>query len=164
MFFRRRLEFACLSRPPPAMVNIGSSGTEVLISKPWRLRKGYFFKGCRPWRSPDGILYDYELYNWRGRKLRLQLHGSRKFLSFNFQLQGRGEQRLDIHRVYAMNARRCNDRGLRWTKGHHVHHQPYPRRRPWTNCRAQNMIVVKKSAHEQWHRENPDVPHCLDGC
>ncbi len=64
----------CPSSPPstPAMP---SFGTKVPILEPMRVKKGYFFKTCRPYRSSSGILYEYKLYNSRGQELQLQLRG-----------------------------------------------------------------------------------------
>ena len=57
--------------------------------------------------------YDYELYNARGQKLKLQARGHRKLLSYNFPVQTGGFKRLDAHRVFAMNdLAHCNVRAL----------------------------------------------------
>jgi len=79
------------------------------------VKKGYFFKTCRVHRNAAGIQYDYKLYNKFGREVKLQERGWRKTLSFNFSLNGGGQERLDIHRVFAMSDRqKCNRHWKNW--------------------------------------------------
>jgi len=134
---------------------------KIQVLKPACLKGGYYFQSCRAFRSAAGIRYDYNLYNKYGRKLKLQQRGWRKVLSFNFAVRRAAEKRIDVHRLFAMNSRRCNTRWIRWNSRAHVHHHPRPRRRPWSDCRAQNMIVLLEADHAEWHRGHPDVPNCL---
>jgi len=136
------------------------SGTKTVIAKPACLKRGYFFKSCRRYQSEADIFYDYVLVGPDGKTKRLQARGRRQMLSYNFPLRGGGYKRLDVHRVFAFNSARCNTRRLRWAQRAHVHHHPFPKRRPRSNCCAANMHVMTQGAHEEWHRRRPDVPHC----
>ena len=86
---------------------------KIQVSKPACLKGGYYFQSCRAFRSAAGIRYDYNLYNKYGRKLKLQQRGWRKVLSFNFAVRRAAEKRIDVHRLFAMNSRRCNTRWIR---------------------------------------------------
>ena len=136
---------------------MAASAKTIRITKPRHLRRGYYFKTCRPYCSNSGVKYNYRLYNWRGKQLKLQERGWRKMLSFNFTTRD-GHARIDIHRVFAFNAGRCNTRSLSWRQDRHVHHHPYPRRRPWTNCFSRNLWVMTAAEHIAWYKRNPDVP------
>ena len=48
----------------------------VPIRKPLVLRRGYYFKTCRPYRTISGVRYDYKLYNWRGKLLKTSEQGA----------------------------------------------------------------------------------------
>ena len=61
-------------------------GQKVKVLKPACLKKGYWFRTCKEYRSPSGTLYDYVLYSPRGKQVKLQVRGARKYLSYNFTL------------------------------------------------------------------------------
>ena len=86
----------------PQMVAVGR---KIPVLKLSRLKRGYYFKSCRRYVTADGVAYDCELFNARHQKLKLQVRGPRKMLSFSFPLKrDRHEQeRLDVHRVLAVN-------------------------------------------------------------
>ena len=139
-------------------------GQKVPILQPAWLKRGYYFRFCRGYRTPSGVFYDYRLYNPFGRELKLQQRGWRKTLSYNFGVPGGGgkQRRLEIHRLFAFNERvRCNSHGHRWGPHCHVHHHPRPKRFPWKGCGRKNMIVLTAAAHSEWHRRHPDVPNCI---
>ena len=52
-----------------------SLGEKVPVLKPARLKRGYYFRTCRPFRTEEGVLYDYVLYSPQGHKLKLQSRG-----------------------------------------------------------------------------------------
>ena len=146
--------------PCSCLVAMVASGRRIPVTKPARVRPGYYFKTCRPYRSAGEILYDYCLFAPSGKKLKLQLRGRRGYLSYNFLLRAGGQERLDVHRLFAMNSPRCNLRMAAWSVGRHVHHHPFPARRPWSNCCERNMLVLSRGEHEAWHRRHPAVPAC----
>ena len=132
--------------------------------KPARLQRGWYFRSCRQYRSEDGVLYNYALFNPSGKRVELQPRGRRRrMLSYKFPLLGGGRhnrERLDVHRVLAFNDRSCcNRRGLSWSPFLEVHHKPFPRHAPWTNCCRGNLVVWTKAQHRRFHELNPDVPH-----
>ena len=135
-------------------------GARTPILKPWRLKRGFYFLKCRRYQSSSGIFYDYCLMGPDGKRRKLQLRGPRKALSYNFPKRAGGAERLDVHRVFAFNDKRCNGRGLPWSQSRHVHHHPKPRRRPWSNCCAANLVVLSARDHKRWHQQHPDVPRC----
>ena len=79
-------------------------GQKVKVLKPACLKKGYWFRTCKEYRSPSGVLYDYVLYSPRGKQVKLQVRGARKYLSYNFTLKSGAQMRLDVHRVFAFNS------------------------------------------------------------
>ena len=107
-------------------------GARTPILKPWRLKRSSYFLNCRRYQSSSGIFYDYCLMGPDGKRRKLQFRGPRKALSCNFPKRARGAERLDVHRVFAFNDKRCNGRGLPWSQSRHVHHHPKQRRRPWS--------------------------------
>ena len=145
------------------VVGMAPRPKKVYITRPIRLKRGYYFQTCRRYQSGEGIFYDYELYNPRGQKLVAQARGWRKVLSYNFPLAAGGLQRLDLHRVFGFNSPLCNVRRLSWSIARHVHHHPFPRRRPWSNCTARNLLVMSLASHTAWHRAHPDVPDFCAG-
>jgi len=53
---------------------MASRGETILVLKPACMKRGYYFKSCRPYRS-EGVQYDYRLYNCFGKGLALQKRG-----------------------------------------------------------------------------------------
>ena len=141
---------------PPKMPKAGQT---VKVSKPACLKQGYRFRTCKEYRSPSGILYDYVLCNSRGKQLKLQERGVRKYLSYNFTLKSGAQMRLDVHRVFAFSSEWCNFRNHSFKAEVHVHHNGKPKKKPWSNCTARNMTVITKATHEKWHRKHADVAH-----
>ena len=135
-------------------------GAKTAIVKPSRLQGGYYFVKCRRYQSASGTFYDYCLMGRDKKTRKLQQRGPRQALSYNFPLRGGGQERIDIHRLFAMNSKLCNVSGLRWSAGNHVHHHANPRWQPWSNCTAANLIVWSARDHARWHRLSPDVPRC----
>jgi len=137
-----------------------TEGKRVQVLKPSTLKRGFFFKVCRKYRSDAGILYDYKLYNRHGRELKVEARGVRQYLAFKFPTQSGKPRWINIHRLFAFNSR-CNFLRLPFLPCNHVHHNSKPKARPWTNCKQENMSVVDRDTHERWHRKYPDVPKTL---
>ena len=57
-------------------------GQKVPIRVPSSIKDGYYFLTSREYRSKDGVLYNYELYNKHGLRLKPQTRGKRKMLCF----------------------------------------------------------------------------------
>jgi len=137
------VSFLCLMAP---------RAVKIPVVRPCWIKRGYYFKKCTQYRTTSGIRYDYRLYNKFGRELKTQTRGKRQYESFNFSCGRWGERRLPIHRVFAFNFAACNTKPHRWSERTEVHHCPYPKAAPWTNCLAQNMKVLPRALHLAWHR------------
>ena len=131
-------------------------GQKVPIRVPSSIKDGYYFLTSREYRSKDGVLYNYELYNKHGLRLKPQTRGKRKMLCFFFPRKSGPAKPKDMHRVFAFNYKKCNwERPpLLWSSTVHVHHRPKPKRRPWKNCTWQNMSVMTEVVHAQWHQRH----------
>ena len=129
----------------------------VAVLRPRFVKRGCYFLKCRRYTTAESISYNYILVGAEGRERRPSRSGHRQLLSFKFPLSKGGWRRLDLHRVFAMNSAQCNPKGLNWSSGAEVHHKPRPRRQPWTNCCAENLMVMTKSQHKAWHRSRADV-------
>ena len=64
-------------------------GQKVPIRVPSSIKDGYYFLTSREYRSKDGVLYNYELYNKHGLRLKPQTRGKRKMLCLFFPSEER---------------------------------------------------------------------------